>query len=178
MHGGHPILGGIARSTVIDLYYKRSMGNPPKPQPRRDRRQPARVHRRLLDRHLRRPGKPKVRRHGNLVRLAVMPLGDHANDSGIGGGSTLYRFRPVMRRPKRRPNGCPGRRTLGYRGAHEPRDAERLAQITQGVVARPVSLAAIKAINGPSSGGGGSTCSNCRHPTTPDCRHPALARRR
>jgi hypothetical protein len=35
-----------------------------------------------------------------LIWLALMPLGDYATDSGIGGGSTLYRFRPVIRRPK------------------------------------------------------------------------------
>lgn len=48
--------------------------------------------------HLRRPGPPAVQRYGNLVRLALMPIGDYAIDSAPGGASALYRFRPVIRR--------------------------------------------------------------------------------
>jgi hypothetical protein len=100
VHGGYLILGNIARSTGIDLYYRRSMGNPRKPQ-----RDEMDAHMRKFigecwTSHLRRPGLPKVQRYGNLIWLALMPLGEYAVGGEPGGGSVLYRFRPVVRRPR------------------------------------------------------------------------------
>jgi len=43
---------------------------------------------------------PKVQRYGNLIWLALMPLGEYAIDGGPGACSVLYRFQPLMRRPR------------------------------------------------------------------------------
>lgn len=98
--GGYLILGSFARSTGIDLYYKRLMGNPKKPQTGEIDASLRKFVGQCWTHHLRRPGPPKVQRYGNLVWLALMPIGDYAIDSAPGGASVLYRFRPVIRRPK------------------------------------------------------------------------------
>lgn len=100
VYGGRLILGGTARSTGIDLYYKRSMGNPCKPQLGEIDDSLRKFIDQCWSGHLRRPGPPKVHRHGNLIWLALMPLGDYALDGGLGDGSVLYRFRPLIRRPR------------------------------------------------------------------------------
>ena len=57
------ILGGIGRTTGIDLYYKRSMGNPRMPQPGEIDDSLRQFIGDCWTRHLRRPGKPKVQRY-------------------------------------------------------------------------------------------------------------------
>jgi hypothetical protein len=50
---------------------------------------------------LRKAGKPQCQRQGNLVWLATMPAGHHyAMDSGPNGSSVLFRFVPLVRRPR------------------------------------------------------------------------------
>ena len=50
---------------------------------------------------MRRSGKPQVARYGSsLVWLALMPVGCYGTETGPGGGSVLYRFVPVVRRPR------------------------------------------------------------------------------
>jgi hypothetical protein len=63
VHGGLLILGGIARTTGIDLYYKRSMGNPRMPQPGEIDDSLRQFIGDCWTLHLRRPGKPKVQRY-------------------------------------------------------------------------------------------------------------------
>jgi len=60
---------------------------------------PQAVYRACWAQHLRRAGKPKVQRYGtSLVRLALMPAVLFGIDSGP--GSVLYRYVPVIHRPR------------------------------------------------------------------------------
>jgi hypothetical protein len=45
-------------------------------------------------------GRPMVQRYGNLIWLALMPLGEYAIDGGPGASSVRYRFKPLIRRPR------------------------------------------------------------------------------
>jgi hypothetical protein len=100
VHGGQLIIGSFVRSTGIDLYYRRSMGNPRRPQPGELDASLRQFIDQCWSTHLRRPGKPKVQKYGSLVWLATMPLADYKVENDLGGASVLYRFRPVLRRPR------------------------------------------------------------------------------
>ena len=75
------------------------MGNPRRPQPSEIDHSLRRFIEGCWTQHLRRPGKPTVTRYGSLIWLALMPHGDYVVDSAPS-GSTLYRFRPVITRPR------------------------------------------------------------------------------
>lgn len=110
--GGVLQLGDIPRSSGIDLFFRRLMGNPTKPQPSEIDSDLRRFIAKCWAEHLRREGKPKVVKYGRLVWLASMPLGRYHVESEIGGGSTLYRFMPLVQRPRGAARQSPEHRTI------------------------------------------------------------------
>jgi hypothetical protein len=51
--------------------------------------------------HLRRSGKPQVQRYGSrLIWLALVPAGTYHSETELAGSSVLFRFMPLMQRPR------------------------------------------------------------------------------
>lgn len=104
VYGGQLLLGGIARASGVDLYFRRTQGNLSKPKPREIDADLKRFIERWTQ-QLRQQGKPVCQRSGNLTWLTTMPLGHHRVEIGPAGCSIFFRFtplpapRPLIRQP-------------------------------------------------------------------------------
>jgi hypothetical protein len=98
--GGYLIIGNIARNSGIDLYFRRMMGNPTKPKSAELDLDLRRYIERCWTQQLRKTGVPVLQRQNNLWWLARMPCGSYHVESGVAGGSLLFRFHPIIARPR------------------------------------------------------------------------------
>lgn len=98
--GGRLLLGDTIKSAGLELYYRRVQGSTRQPTPSELDADLRRFVTKCWHEQLRMTGKPICQRQGNLVWLATVPVAVYGIEDTADGGSTLYRYMPLIQRPR------------------------------------------------------------------------------